>query len=95
MAKLITYDLCRPGVNYKRFEDYIVKTFPNRFKVNESSWLVSGNNLTCQQIQQNLWSLTDINDKVFVAELTGEAAWKLLPQNNQINTLIKNILSYK
>ena len=95
MAKLISYDLCRPGVNYKRLESYIARTFPNRIKVNESCWLVSGSQLTCQQIQQYLWNLTDMNDKIFVATLSGEAAWKIQSPSNQvvqINSLIKAIL---
>lgn len=94
MAKLITYDLCRPGTNYQKLENYIVRTFPNRYKVNESCWLVSGCSLTCQQIQTALWNLTDANDKIFVASLTGESAWKILPVNNQTTNLIKAILHY-
>ena len=73
-AKIVTYDLCNPGQNYAALIDRI-KQYPKVSKVTESCWLIS-TTWSCAKVRDDLTRFMDTNDKIFVAALTGEAAWK-------------------
>ncbi len=73
MAKLITYDLCTPGKDYSGLISAI-KSYPLWCKVTESCWIISTPK-TCVQVRDHLNLYIDVNDRLFVASLTGEAAW--------------------
>ena len=73
-AKIVTYDLCNPGQNYAALIDRI-KQYPKASKVTESCWLIS-TTWSCAKVRDDLTRFMDTNDKIFVAALTGEAAWK-------------------
>ena len=87
MAKIITYDLCNPGKNYSglinRIKDY------KHCKITESCWIVS-TSWSCIQIRDDLSKYLDNNDRLFVAELTGVAAWKglMLDSNDNIKKIL-------
>lgn len=69
---LVTYDLNSPGKNYSSLISKI-KTYTNA-KVCESAWIIRGNS-TEVQIRDSLVQEIDQNDNLFVAKLTGAAAW--------------------
>lgn len=72
MAYLITYDLCKPGQNYEG----LIKAIKNYncCRIAESAWVITGANSSVE-IRDYLKTKIDKNDKLFVARLTGEAAW--------------------
>lgn len=72
--KIITYDLCAPGKNYDDLIKYL-KSYPALAKITESCWLVSTQK-PCIDIRDDIIKLTDTNDKIFIAELNGTAAWQ-------------------
>jgi len=74
MAKLITYDLRAPGRNYDNLISAI-KSYPNWGKITEAAWVINSTD-SCEKIRDNLNAHIDANDRIFVAALTGEAAWK-------------------
>lgn len=73
MSKIVTYDLCGENKDYK---DLIaaIKSYSKWAKVTESSWVIVTDS-TCVQIRENLKKFMDSDDRIFVASLTGEAAW--------------------
>lgn len=74
-CKMITYDLLSPGKDYK---DLIIeiKKLGIWGKVCESMWIVKTPSLTSVQIRDRLLNCMDNNDRLFVADLVGVAAWK-------------------
>ena len=72
-SKIITYDLCKPGANYRSLIDKI-KTYDKWAKITESTWFIKSE-LTCKEVRDELKMLVDANDRLFVGELTGTAAW--------------------
>lgn len=70
---MITYDLCKPGTDYDELIKSI-KSYGTWAKINKSSWIVSTSE-TSVNIRNKLRAYTDSNDKLFVAKLTGAAAW--------------------
>lgn len=74
MSKIITYDLCQPGQNY---EDLIsaIKEYSKWARVTESTWIIVTDD-SCETIRNNLVQHIDTNDRLFVAKLSGEAAWR-------------------
>ena len=76
-VKIVTYDLHKDGQNY---DDLIIaiKSFRAWAKINQSVWAVQSN-LRCAEIRNKLKPYIDSNDRLFVAELSGDAAWTGLP----------------
>jgi hypothetical protein len=72
-SKIIEYDLCSPGANYDELYEAI-KGFGTWARITESTWFVK-TDATCVQIRDKLLTKMDKNDRLFVAELTGIAAW--------------------
>ena len=72
-SKIITYDLCSDGKNYEDLYKYL-KSFPHWARITESTWFVSSKK-SCVKIRDEIKSFTDSDDRIFVAVLTGEAAW--------------------
>ena len=70
---IVTYDLNGSG---KKYDDLIskIKSYSNWAHINESVWFFKSND-TCTSIRDNLLSAIDDNDSLFVAKLTGTAAW--------------------
>ena len=72
-SKIITYDLRKAGRNYDELYKYL-RSYNNLIAITESVWCVSTTK-TCSEIRNELCAITDSNDGIFVAELTGTAAW--------------------
>lgn len=77
---LVTYDLNCPGKSYSSLISKI-KTYTNA-KVCESAWIIRSNNDSAQ-IRNSLTQEMDVNDSLFVAKLTGEAAWRNCIDSNE------------
>ncbi len=73
-CKLITYDLRKAGQNYDGLIQKI-KSFGTVAKVCESAWIVK-TVMSTVQVRDALFPQIDSNDRLFVASLTGEAAWR-------------------
>ena len=70
---IVTYDLCGYNKNYdgliKRLEQY-----PVHLKINKSSWLIK-THYSYTDVRDELAKILDNNDMLFIAVLTGDAAW--------------------
>jgi hypothetical protein len=88
LAKLITYDLITPGKDYEKLWAAI-KSYSSWCKVTESCYIISSSS-TCTQIRDYLKQFIDNNDRLFVANLTGETAWVKVQCKNDY---LKNILN--
>ncbi len=92
-AYLIGYDLISPGRDYSRLIEAI-KSYGSWCHALESTWLVSTTQ-SAGQIRDHLRQFIDANDRLFVARLSGEAAWYNLGDersqwlNNQLNAAAK------
>lgn len=80
-SKIITYDLNKSGKNYDDLYAYI-KSFTQWAHINDSVWFVSSSK-SCETIRNDLRRILDSNDSIFVASLTGEAAWLNILANNE------------
>lgn len=72
-SKIVTYDLCKPGKDYASLIKAI-ESFPFAQKVCLSTWVIK-TPLDCTAVRDLLLRHMDNNDRLFVAALTGEAAW--------------------
>lgn len=70
---LVTYDLKKPGKDYSTLIEKIKKYTYS--KVCESAWIVKTSD-SASSIRDNLSSCMDTNDRLFVGELSGTAAWQ-------------------
>ena len=81
MNKLIvTYDLCGRNKNYDGLLDRL-ENFPTHLKIIKSSW-VSRTIYSCAKVRDELQKQIDSDDMLFVAKLTGEAAWTKTESNS-------------
>lgn len=74
MVMLISYDLCGVNRNYEVLYNTI-RSFPKWVRLTESAWIISTSK-TCLEVANMLIANTDDDDKVFVGELSGQAAWR-------------------
>lgn len=72
-SKIVSYDLCESGKNYEKLYDYL-KNFPSWARITESTWFISSSK-SCTKIRDEILNIVDSDDRVFVGELTGVAAW--------------------
>lgn len=70
---IISYDLMSPSKDYSSLISAI-KSYGTYAKVLESCWIIKSSNSSAT-IRTHLTSYMDSDDKIFVAKLTGEAAW--------------------
>lgn len=69
----ISYDLNKTK-DYEAVHDKI-RAYGTYAKVLESFWVVKSSQ-TAEQIRDNVGSVIDSDDELFVAKLTGAAAWR-------------------
>ena len=79
-SKVIEYDLRSPGRNYDALYEAI-KSYGTWAHLTESTWFVKTEK-TCVQFRDRLLDVIDSNDRLFVGELTGVAAWNSVICNN-------------
>lgn len=72
-SKVIEYDLRTPGRNYDDLYAAI-KSYGQWAHLTESTWFIKTDE-SCVQVRDKLMSVMDSNDRLFVGELTGCAAW--------------------
>lgn len=75
---LITYDLrgtSETSTDYERLIKHIKDDYSNWAKVELSTWIIRTDQ-TIKAVRDNLQSYMDSDDRLFVAELTGVAAWQ-------------------
>jgi hypothetical protein len=81
---LITYDLVgtdETSADYERLIDHI-KGYPNWARVALSVWVVRTERSPVQ-VRDDVQTLLDGDDRIFVAALTGAAAWHNVKCSNQ------------
>jgi len=86
---IIAYDLIRPDQDYAKIIAAITQLSDIYCKVLESTWLIKYNGSE-ESIRNHLREAVDNNDKLFVARLTGDAAWYNL--KDQTSTWLKRHL---
>mgnify|MGYP006069220545 CR=1 FL=1 len=72
-SKIVEYDLRQPGRDYDALYNAI-KGYGTWAHVTESTWFIKTDE-TCVQVRDKLMELMDNNDRLFVGELSGTAAW--------------------
>lgn len=72
-AKMVTYELGQTEMDYTAFFNAL-KVYPKWTRVCESAWLLITDH-TSAAIKDNLIKFIDKNDRLFVADLGGKAAW--------------------
>ena len=79
-TKIIEYDLRGSETDYEKLYG-VIKSYGTWAHITESTWFIK-TNATCTDIRDRILTVMDSNDRLFVAELTGVAAWR--------NTLCSN-----
>lgn len=89
-AFIISYDLCAPGRDYTALYKKI-QSYPYRVYATESTLIVLSSS-NAVDIRDNLLTAMDSDDRLFVAELAGAAAW-----NNSYGSseYLKRLLEHK
>lgn len=78
MSYIITYDLNKSGQNYNKLEETI-KAYGAWAKIATTTFIIVTTE-SSEQIRNKLRATIDSNDKLFVAKLSGEAAWNGITQ---------------
>lgn len=73
-SMIIEYDLRAPSRNYDDLYKAI-KAYGVWAHITESTWFIKTNE-SCAQVRDKLLKHMDSNDRIFVAVLTGAAAWR-------------------
>lgn len=71
---IVTYDLRSPGRDYSELYKKL-KSYTGWAKITESTWLLK-TALSCVDVRDDILSVIDNNDRLFVTKSTGEAAWR-------------------
>lgn len=79
-AKLITYDLCAPGQDYK----YLIKAIEQyeNVKITESCYVINTSQ-TPKEIRETLKRFLDSGDRIFVTNLKLGSAWSNMIGDSQ------------
>ena len=72
-SKIITYDLRLSDKNYDALYEKI-KSYGVWARICESVWFIKTSD-SVVEVRDNLFSVLDTDDRLFVAELSGSAAW--------------------
>jgi len=74
---LVTYDLVGTSETSSDYERLIerIKKYPNWGKIQKSVWLIRTSD-SHTAVRDALWSYMDSNDRLFVIQVTGTAAWQ-------------------
>ena len=80
-SMIIEYDLRSPGRNYDELYKAI-KSYGVWAHITESTWFIKTSE-SCVQVRDKLLAHMDGNDRIFVAALTGVAAWSNVLCNSE------------
>lgn len=78
---IISYDLRSPGRNYEDLYTRL-KTFKKWGRITESTWAIRSDN-SAVQVRDYLALALDNNDRLFVVQSAGIAAWKNAKCSNE------------
>ena len=70
---IIEYDLCGSDNDYEELIEAI-KAYGIWARITKSTWFIK-TSYTCETVRDKLLKHMDNNDRLFVAKLSGEAAW--------------------
>src|SRR3546814_6397319 len=70
---IVTYDLHTEGQNYNCLYEKL-EAYGTRWHMQRSVWIIRTDQ-SAVQVRDNLKACLDANDKLFVGQLSGEAAW--------------------
>lgn len=70
---IVTYDLHKQGQNYECIIQKL-NAYGTHWHMQQSVWIIETTQ-SAAQVRDNLITCLDANDKLFVAKLSGEAAW--------------------
>jgi hypothetical protein len=76
MLFMVSYDLMKPGQDYAKLDDKIIKLGGKR--VLESQWVIENlvtPPITATDLWRGLLPYVDGNDRIFVTELTKDMQW--------------------
>lgn len=85
---IVAYDLHQPGQKYDCLREKL-EAYGTYWHMQGSVWIIATAQ-SAAQVRDNLSTCLDSNDKLFVAALTGEAAWKGYTDDG--NKWLKDIL---
>ena len=85
-AKIVTYDLNRPGKDYPKLLEAI-RSYPHA-KVSDSCWLIGTPN-DASALYDELRAHMDANDTLFVGTLARGAKWGKCDDQDEIKPLIE------
>jgi CRISPR/Cas system-associated endoribonuclease Cas2 len=85
---VVSYDLNKSGQDYEAIHKRI-KSWPTHWHMQGSVWLIVTTD-SVTTIRDHIQKVMDNNDKLFVAKLSSEAAWKGYSSN--ISEWLKNYL---
>ncbi len=88
---IITYDLNYRGQNYDCIHEKL-NSYPQCWHMQGSAWIIS-TGLSASAIRDDLKKCLDENDELFIARLSGEAAW--FGYNSEQNKWLKAALTNK
>ena len=86
-SMIVEYDLCSPGRDYEELYKAL-KSYRVCAPITEPTWFIKTDE-TCVQVSDKLMAHMDKNDRIFVAALTGAAAWSNVLCNSE--SLKKNL----
>lgn len=85
----VSYDLDKPGQDYDDLIKRLKELGASRILL--SDWLLPHGSTTPEAIRNDLERFLDANDRIMVAELHNNAAWRnLLISNDAVIALFKN-----
>lgn len=73
-SMIVCYDLRKPGADYSALYEKL-KSYTHWAKITESTCFIKTGR-SCSEVRDDLLTVMDSNDRIFVAKLTGEAAWR-------------------
>lgn len=87
-AYIVTYDLAQQGQNYSCLYARL-RSYPTHWHMQQSVWIVVTPE-SAVDLRNTLTACLDANDRLFVARLANEAAWRGYAEN--VSDWIKNQL---
>lgn len=91
---IITYDLCGEDKDYDSLISAI-KKYDSWYRVTESTWIIFTSS-KCLDVRDTLKEYLDSDDRLFVAELAGTAAWSNIRcKSDKLKTDLEEYLNNK
>jgi hypothetical protein len=86
---LVGYDLNSPGQHYEALWEKL-RSYGTWWRHLDSTWLIKAN-LTPRQLHDQLAPLLDVNDELFIVDITGRAWWSRGLSERALNWIHSNL----